>query len=276
MIVCDSPPFVVLQPWKVASTTLYRRLQIYDCGRYPQGIVYDPKLGRDITRHLPQRDLAQFPEAERKYKRVTFLRNPYDRLYSGFLQRQKRVLTAQDRGDITPALREEKAAIETGFHSFLEYYADPSSSSQSVPGLYQQYEYVYWDGAFAVDFVGFLETFEASYAQICDTLEIQGEQVLNANVSNPDNILTSTTLPSDARFRYIHQFDASTLALANSIYAEDFEGLCFRMLLPTDNASEYMELSPFSDAFISEIDMSMVIDDRAFGWHRTGGAAPAM
>ena len=86
MIISHSRRFVILAPWKTASSTLRARLGTYSESPYDAFYHLNPVLGRVVHQHMTYVGFAGLPESRLGYRIAAFVRNPYDRVYSGFRQ----------------------------------------------------------------------------------------------------------------------------------------------------------------------------------------------
>src|SRR5258708_33011502 len=89
MLICHSKRFILLSPWKLASQTLKCRLRNYSEGSYSTSYNFNPILNRLVHQHMTCADFAVLPESRLGYTVAAFVRNPYDRAYSGFYQLQR-------------------------------------------------------------------------------------------------------------------------------------------------------------------------------------------
>jgi hypothetical protein len=89
MILNFERKFMVFLPWKTAGSTLYLRLAYYNQSPYSRFYYFNEHLKRVVHQHITLADFLAMPEGRIDFKRVSFTRNPYDRVYSGFLQIQK-------------------------------------------------------------------------------------------------------------------------------------------------------------------------------------------
>ena len=89
MIISQKHRFVIFAPWKTASSTLGLRFRSYDQSPYPRFFYFNPHLNRVVHQHLTLADFRLLPESRLGYMTASFVRNPYDRAYSGFIQLQR-------------------------------------------------------------------------------------------------------------------------------------------------------------------------------------------
>jgi hypothetical protein len=76
-------------PWKTASSTTHLRLGFYNQSPYNRFYDYNPYLRRVVHQHITYAEFAALPEGRLGYFTGAFVRNPYDKVYSGFLQLQR-------------------------------------------------------------------------------------------------------------------------------------------------------------------------------------------
>ncbi len=209
MIVSDSHRFICFQPWKVASSTLSARLGKYDSGRYPAAVHFNEYLAKIIHKHIALDDFVKLPESHEPYYRFTFIRNPYDRIYSGFLQRRWRLSTNPNHLQKNPRLAVELESIKRGFGPFLDYCNERYKQECKLVGRHL-HEYVYHEGRLMVDFIGFQETFEQSFAQVCAEIGIDNIEKVNANLRFKDRAQLDADPISSATYTYIKEFDAGS------------------------------------------------------------------
>src|SRR5437763_3853042 len=86
MIISHHKRFVIFAPWKCASSTLHLRLGTFDESPYPRFHYFNPFLNRVVHQHLTCAEFQALPEARLDYRRAAFVRNPYERVVSGFRQ----------------------------------------------------------------------------------------------------------------------------------------------------------------------------------------------
>jgi Sulfotransferase family len=89
MIISHQKRFVMFLPWKTASQTTVLRLQPYNESPYDLFFYFNNYLNRVVHQHLTCAEFACLPESKLGYFTVSFVRNPYDRVYSGFRQLQE-------------------------------------------------------------------------------------------------------------------------------------------------------------------------------------------
>jgi hypothetical protein len=84
MIVSHTKKFIMFLPWKTASQTLSHRLHNLDESPYSKFFAFNIFLNRVVHQHLTCSDYCSLPESKLGYFLASFVRNPYDRIYSAF------------------------------------------------------------------------------------------------------------------------------------------------------------------------------------------------
>jgi hypothetical protein len=230
VIVSDSKKFVCFRPWKCASTTLTKRLRAYDNGKFPASPTeYEGFEGKLSKHSWTIENFLKLPESQLGYFSFVFLRNPYDRAYSGFLQRKQRVAKINPEGG-------EFKAIEKGFQSFLEFWLKRFEDRGQVIGNLMN-EYVEYEGRRWVDYVGHLETFESDLNEVFEKLGVnsdsRGEKKPNANVRASVDTLSSDGR-ENASYRYLDEYTQETVSLVNHLAARDFKSTDYRKIEPAE------------------------------------------
>ena len=105
MIISHQKRFVILAPWKTASGTLRARLGGYCESPYDVFYYFNATLKRVVHQHVIYADFAALPESRLGYRTAAFVRNPYDRVYSGFRQLQRDVRAQPEADYPTPDVR---------------------------------------------------------------------------------------------------------------------------------------------------------------------------
>jgi hypothetical protein len=233
MILSHQHRFLMLAPWKTASSTSYERLKRYNESPYSPFYDFNPYLQRVVHQHITFADLALLPESRLNYFTAAFVRNPYDRVYSGFLQLQRDIRQQPAatfpcdwiKALVMRQLAENFAQLAAGDFDFnkwfglvKEYQIYEVGRNSSFP-LHPAH---YWTGLNferKVDFVGRVENFEVDFETLCQRLELEASaERPNANVSDVSNVSGSVSYP-----RYKSLMDAASISKINTIFSADFE-----------------------------------------------------
>jgi hypothetical protein len=232
MIISHSNQFVILSPWKTASQTTQARLAAFQESTYDAFYNFNPILNRVVHQHLTCAEFSCLPEASRGYRTASFIRNPYDRAYSGFLQVQRDVENQPFRDYPAPWVRElvlrqveeNRRQLERADYDFdgwigvlTEDQVRNVGSNSSLP-LHPVHYWTHLDQRPFVDFVGRVERYEEDFQRLIQWLGIETERITAAthNVSG---------LRGDGShaYRHIHRMHARSIATINQLFTDDFE-----------------------------------------------------
>ena len=240
MIVSHRHRFVVLAPWKTASTTIRARLGDYCESRYDTSFHFNTHLRKISTQHLTLAEFLRLPEARLGYRLATFARNPYDRAFSGYLQVCRDLIGMPAWTFPTPwiASTMREASIEQqrmvdaaggSFDRWIELLSatwEPGAGRDIVP-LFPASAWTHVDGVQVPEFVGRVEHFEQDFAAMCDWLGIETPERQTANTSS------ATPPPQDADgYRYLDRMAGATIERINWMFSADFELLGYRRRVP--------------------------------------------
>jgi hypothetical protein len=232
MIISSKHRFVMLAPWKTASQTLHVRLDPYNDSPYSRFFYYNPFLQRVVHQHITYADYLALPESKNGYFTAAFVRNPYDRVYSGFVQLQRDMLDQPKALFPQPwikalALRqiaenfEQLVAAEFDFNKWFGLVEEHQILEAGRNSNFPLHPAHYWTGINQqrdVDFVGKVETFEDDFLAFCRRVEIGPGDRLNANVSSG-----IADLESSQNSRYAKMMSRNTVSKINDLFSADFE-----------------------------------------------------
>ena len=199
----------------------------------PYSVFYDhnPHLNRVVHQHMTYADFSALPESRLGYFTAAFVRNPYDRVYSGFRQLQKDLSKQPFRQFTQPAVKAQvmkqlaanyaqlsKAGFE--FNAWLRLVEDRQIYDSALNSSFPLYPAHYWThrgGERAVDFIGRVEQFEGDFAALCSQLGIEKIARINDNVdSNPAQAGLNA-------YKHTRHMDAGSIAIINRLFEDDFE-----------------------------------------------------
>lgn len=230
MIVSHAKRLVILMPWKTASSTIAARLA--SCCESPYDRFYDfnPFLNRVVHHHLTYADFRALPESRLGYAVASFVRNPYDRAYSGFIQLQQDQRDQPGARYPQPWVRDlvrrqlaenatQLAAAGGDFDRWLalveEWQVYEAGRNTSFP-LHPAHYWTHEDGRQAVDFVGRVENFEADFARLCRRFALEGAGTANANVR------VDPSQTGRFGYKYAHLMSAASIERVERLLDADF------------------------------------------------------
>lgn len=220
-------------PWKTASQTVAARLRPHNESPYDGFFAFNPYLNRVVHQHMNCADFACLPEARLEYFRGSFVRNPYDRVYSGFRQLQKdiqeqvgvtfpepwiRDLVMRQLADNLAQMRQAEFRFDEWLALVREDQIYEAGRDSSFP-LHPAHYWTHVAGRQFVDFVGRVEQFEACFREFLDRAGIDPPDPVNANVVD----LQGGSAENPFGYRYADRMSARSIDKINALFAADFE-----------------------------------------------------
>lgn len=232
MIVSHSKTFVLLSPWKTASQTTQARLAAFQESTYDAFYHFNPFLNRVVHQHLCCAEFRCLPEASRGYRTASFVRNPYDRAFSGFLQVQRDVENQPLRTYPAPwikelvvrqieenhrQLKQAKYDFDTWIGLLSEDQVRNVGRNSSLP-LHPACYWTHLGRERFVDFVGRVERFEEDFQRLVSWLGLEPDRISkdNCNESRVDGF-------GPHGFRHAQRMNHRSIAKINSLFADDFD-----------------------------------------------------
>lgn len=233
MIVSHDRRFIFLLPWKTASQTILARLDQFNQSKYGRRFEFNPVLKRIVSPHLTRADFECLPESQHGYFTAAFVRNPYDRVYSGFHQLQRDIAThpgvtfssTMVKSLILEQLREIDNQIKAASSNFDDWVASikdwqilEQGRNTSFP-LYPCHYWTHFDAKSVIDFVGMVETFEDDFRKFCQACDLDSVFQINENISE----LNPASSRQDIGYRYTDRMSRQSIQTINQLFEKDFE-----------------------------------------------------
>jgi hypothetical protein len=233
VIISHKHHFIMLTPWKTASQTLQARLKPYDESTYPKFYYFNPRLNRVVHQHITCADLVSLPEAQLGYFVGAFVRNPYDRAYSGFWQLQRGMVEQQKWnypdpwiGDLVRKqwleLHLQFCRAEFEFDKWMTIVGDEQIYEIGNNSSFNLHPAYYWthvaDDKIA-DFIGKVEAFESDFQRFISEVGIGDVEMINANVVD----LKGDADSNPFGYRYVNRMNSASRNRINDLFARDFE-----------------------------------------------------
>jgi hypothetical protein len=233
MVISHSKRFVLFLPWKTASQTMALRLAPYNESPYSPFFHFDAHINRVVHQHLTCAEFAALPEGRLGYFAASFVRNPYDRAYSGFRQlqadlREQPVAAYPEPwiGELVMRqLSENFAQLCRARFDFDEWVAGLGEEQVYEVGrntnlpLHPAHYWTHVAGQQVVDFIGRVESFEEDFAGLLARLGIDPVDPANANVREPGGMATS----GPHGYRYADRMSARSIERINRLFERDFD-----------------------------------------------------
>jgi hypothetical protein len=197
---------------KAACSTILSVLQWHEVGGNDQLVPPDPHDMESSPLVAPFTDMALFDTAMKsdEFLRFSFVRDPYARALSGYLE--KCCGREGARRIYLPKLGYRPDAFIT-FRRFLEIVREQRPSQMDVHWAPQTY--LLSLGRVAYDFLGRVERLETDLASV----------LARRGMSLPDTRRNTRWHATGARGRLHQSYGAQEIKLVREIYAEDFEAL---------------------------------------------------
>ena len=242
MIISHQKRFAMFRPWKTASQTTSLRLQRYNDSPYDEFYHYNRYLNRVVHQHITFADFACLPESGLGYFTASFVRNPYDRVYSGFRQLQKDIQNQPHRGFPTPWIRdlvmaqlaetrEQLTKAEYAFDNWMALVKEEQiyeiGRNTAFP-LHPAHFWTHIAQTKVVNFIGRVETYEMDFQRFLSHVGIDDLPGRNANVVELDGASASNPFG----YRYVARMDPRSIGKINYLFERDFELFDYERLTP--------------------------------------------
>ena len=187
MVVSEENKFVFVCIAKAASTSIRRRFNFF---KDPPPEIY----------HMFLKDILLNKPTAKEYFKFSFVRNPYDRLYSSY-------------ADFKYSLGHNWAAPIKQKKTFKEFVMDlPKSDYRNFIHLQPQIDYITIDGKIGLDFVGRFENLQEDFKKVEELLGIPHKPLTKERYS--------PKVQADPKI-----YDQQMLEVVRDIYKQDFEEL---------------------------------------------------
>ena len=253
MIVSHAHKFAILVPWKTASSTLHARFESVNDSPYSRFYYFSPYLNRVTHQHITCAEFAAFPEAKLGYTTAAFVRNPYDRVYSGFIQVQRDLANQREAPFPAPWIRElvlkqledNRRQLIQADYDFDRWLAGLTEDQIYAVGrntsfpLHPTHYWTHLAGEQYVSFVGHVETFESDLESFCALVRIAEPNQVNRNVSEgaiapgpcrSSNIAAPAEQPP-VDYRYANAMHPASIDKINRLFAQDFTLFGYRKVV---------------------------------------------
>lgn len=221
MVISDRYRYLYFVIPKCGSATVRHALAPFTDIGYP---VSNFEEHVTIAKFLSKYDApGRFPG----YFKFTFIRNPYDRMYSGFCQDMRASTRWKQWIDAKKPIFD---VIGDDFNRYLLEYVARADIRNAWDWICfcPMVEFTHLNGKPAVDWIGRTESLDNDLETLAGNLGIQLGKVENLNVSvAPD--------PEDpVRPKYLAHYTHDTIALVNDLYAADFDAFGYPYMDPRD------------------------------------------
>ena len=240
MFLCEDLKFIYFHPMKTGGLTMTARLSRAGLKNWLKDYIRDPNMHKavgaskvDCPLHLSFLDFIQnrdtFPlpvsveELYQNYTFFTFSRNPYDRMYSFYLQFEhvvKRIF--KEDASFLPI---EKWYEDPKFIYIRKLVNVPLHEYVNDPTDLEQPEFI----------IGRVENYEDDICRIFDKIGIPSTDI-SINIRNP---------PPVTGYKYLCEYDQEALDFVNREYAKDFSRFGYRKIENAEDIPKYKNLPTY-------------------------------
>jgi hypothetical protein len=245
MIISHAKKFAMYLPWKTASQSMVVRLEGYNDSPYDRFFYFNSYLNRVVHQHIICADFACLPESRLGYFTASFVRNPYDRVYSGFRQLQKDLREQPHtvfskswiKDLVMKQLTDNFEQLSRAQFRFDEWLAMVSEDQIYEAGrnsnfpLHPSHYWTHLGGNQVVDFVGKVEDFETDFQDFLGRVGITEVQRRNSNVVE----LAGDAANNPFGYRYISRMNKDSLDKINQLFKRDFDLFGYEQIRSHDN-----------------------------------------
>lgn len=194
---------------------------------------FNPYLQRVVHQHLTCADYVALPEAKLGYLTASFIRYPYDRAYSGFLQLQEDA-RRQPGANFEPTwignlvrsqIADNYAQLKAANFHFDDWIAQLRDEQILDIGrntnfpFHPAYYWTHHGTTQLVEFLGRVETFESDFERFRALVKIEQADFSSHNVRD----LVVGSLINKFGYRYIDRMAGKSVDKINNLFAKDFE-----------------------------------------------------
>ena len=216
------------------------RLSHLNDSPYPRFYYFNQYLNRVVHQHLTLADYFLLPEYESKNKIAVFIRNPYDRAYSGFRQLQIDLQEQPKQEYPSPWIRDlvmkqlaenlsqlKKANFD--FDRWIDLVTEDQIYESGRNSSFPLHPLHYWTHRLdkqIADFIGKVEEFEVDFRRL------QSEYGIETSIKTNSNVVE---IEGDARlnplgYRYSSRMSRKSIDKINQIFLKDFQLFSYEII----------------------------------------------
>lgn len=210
MLVSDRKRFVFLHNPKAAGSSIRSALGKYDDrNNFYWNHEDNPRLSRVVDKaHITLDDFSVYPDAPLidDYFAFGFVRNPYSRVYSAFLERKSQWgLTGEV--DFNQFVRSELNEINIRFDWNFVHFCP-------------QFHFFYRGGKCKADFIGHFETLQRDFPRALNLASLDAD--IDLPYLNRRSIDATDSKNNLEKSHHLEKYDAISLSVVNRLYDRDF------------------------------------------------------
>lgn len=220
MVISHRKKFIYFVVPKCASATIRQSISIYTDIGYPV---------TPHTQHMPINHFLSTPYAKENanlmssYFKFSFVRNPYDRLYSGYIQDK---LASETMPEWTKAKKPIFDNIGDNFNRYIREYVNKNDIKNDPSWICfcPMYDFSHVNNDYYLDWFGRVENIESDLPKLSELIGFEFKTTSNMNV----NVKPSRKL------KYLDKYESSTIEIINTLYKDDFNFFNYEMLDPNN------------------------------------------
>jgi Sulfotransferase family len=233
--------FVILAPWKSASSTVKARLASYNEFAFDQFYHYNDSVKTVTHQHITLAQFQNLRDIKDGLFKATFVRNPYDRAWSAF-QQTKRDTKLQPNSQfpdrwirelVMEQLAENEMKISNSGGDFDLWMQQITYADVHCVGKNSSFPFHpcnYWthiNDQTAIDFIGRVENFEPDFQRLLKKIHIEPKNAdISANVTEEFREIA----PNELGYKYTKFMQDRTIEKINELFESDFKLLGYQRL----------------------------------------------
>ncbi|NRP75223.1 hypothetical protein ILFOPFJJ_06146 [Ensifer psoraleae] len=178
-----------------------------------------------FSEHVPIKRFltSDYSHLTREFFKFTFVRNPYDKLYSGFRQDLLAAYTFKHWEEAKKPIFEK---IGEDFNRYISDYVAHADIRDDPFWICfcPMNEFTHLDGNLFVDFIGKTENLWDDARKL--------EKILNLECAPTEDL--NVTDPSRTPLKYAKHYNRRSIEIVNELYLEDFQYYGYDLLSPQD------------------------------------------
>lgn len=251
MLISDTHRLIVMLPPKCGTKTLQQRLKhIHSCAEVGSNTFYDSELKRYLSKHISLKTARRMKAFQDRadFRKVCFVRNPYDRVYSWFcwnLETSKKPLplrNANQQYEVSSGLVGDEDALRHTRELRLNLQSKMKAAGgdfnryvELYPGSYKPiHKFTHSGRRSQMDFVGYVERFEADYQEIRNQFGIDDDSLESGNVLVQPHVVDDPRKMQREDYKYLDFFEKKTVKYINKQFKLDFKFYGYQKLNPKD------------------------------------------
>jgi len=240
MFISDDYRLIVMLPQKCASKTIQIRLDdLRSSASLDTGVTYHDELERYISKHVTLKDAYELSafNSRSDYRKVCFVRNPYDRVYSWFnwIRRSlKKPLPELDgEGREIERIQHVRSSRESNLRKMISVDYKFNRYLQSNEKSFKPANhFTHYKRKCQMDFIGCQERFEEDYAHMVKEFGLPVSSLEDGNVVSGVRCEKKPADMGTEDYQYARFYDRESIRVINRRFKLDFKYFGYPVLKP--------------------------------------------